>query len=97
MYQRTPVTPEEHLVAERDVHPVQVRISTSPAEGFWRVSVAALDASRQVSTTTVADEDSFLWPLIQGAVAGDDPAWGHLAHWGHCALNGRSARLHAAG
>lgn len=91
---------DERLIAEQrielDPDPVEVRISTDPAEGFWRVQVAYCGGERRVSTTTVTGDDSFLWPIIRDAVNGDQPAWRHLAHWGHGAMAGRGARLRAA-
>lgn len=91
----------ELLVAERSValrdDPLHVRISTDHSEGFWRVRVADPAAGRHVSTTTVDGDDSFLWPLIRDAVAGESVAWRHLAHWGHGALCGRTSGLRPAG
>lgn len=91
----------ETVVAERRVQltvdRLDVRISTHAAEGFWRVHVADSRATRQVSTTTVGGDDTFLWPLIRAAVNGDEPAWQHLAHWGHHVMHGRSTGLRTAG
>ncbi len=90
----------ETVIAERRVDvgtdPLDVRISTHASEGFWRVHVASATSTREVSTTTVDGDDSFLWPLIRDAVAGHDPSWQHLAHWGRGAMTGRGAGLRSA-
>ncbi len=91
---------DETVIAERRIDlgadPLQVRISNHASEGFWRVQVHDPASAREVSTTTVDREDSFLWPLIRDAVAGDAPSWQHLAHWGHTAISGRGASLRSA-
>lgn len=78
----------ETVVAARDVtvrpdHLINVQISEDPAEDFWRVQVRNASTSRQMSSTTVGDADSFLWHLIQAAIDGDAKAWHELARWGH--------------
>jgi hypothetical protein len=90
----------ETIIAERRIavgsDPLDVRISTHTTEGFWRVHVASPSSTREVSTTTVDGDDSYLWALIRDAVAGHDPSWQHLAHWGHGAMTGRGSGLQRA-
>ena len=90
----------ETLIAERRIalgaDPLDIRITTDPSEGFWRVHVQDPSSARQVSTTTFDGEESFLWPLIRDAVAGNAPAWQHLAHWGRGSLSGRRAGVSQA-
>ncbi|MCU4186838.1 hypothetical protein K6U06_20905 [Acidiferrimicrobium sp. IK] len=91
---------DETVIAERHIDlgtdPLHVLISTDTAEGFWRVQVQDPASTREVSTTTMDGEDSFLWPLIRDALAGDAPSWQHLAHWGQGALSGRGPGLRSA-
>jgi hypothetical protein len=82
---------EEKLIAERDVlmnenQKLSVRISVHEAEDFWRVDVRHPAAARGVASATVSSGESYLMPLIHGAVSGDQAAWHHLARWGHANL-----------
>ena len=91
----------EELVAEQHVplgqrRTVRVRISQNAEEEFWRVQVSDPGAARGRISTTVGTGDSFLMKLIQEAVSGDQPAWYHLAQWGHTGLTRPSTGFRAA-
>ncbi|MGH9055081.1 MAG: hypothetical protein ACRDYY_04340 [Acidimicrobiales bacterium] len=81
----------EQLVAERvvEIHDNQtlnVRISQHAVEEFWRVDIQSLGLTRGTTTTTVGFGDNFLVHLIHDAIRGEQPAWRHLAEWGHANL-----------
>lgn len=65
---------------------LSVRISQDLEEQFWRVDVTGAAGCRGTMTTTVSESDSFLKHLIDGAIGGEDAAWGHLADWGQHSL-----------
>lgn len=78
---------EEQFLAQCDVsvhdrRTLTVMISEHRGEGFWRVAVTDLHASRGRTSATVTSGDGFLMPLIERALAGERAAWQHLAQWG---------------
>jgi hypothetical protein len=91
----------EQLVAEQHVslrerQTLSVRISQHAAEDFWRVQVSNPATARGSLSTTVGAGDSFLMNLIEEALGGYQPAWHHLAQWGHANLTRPAAGFRAA-
>ena len=76
---------------------LSVRISVHEDEDFWRVDVRHPKAPRSAMSATVSSGESYLTPLIHGAVSGDQAAWHHLARWGHANLTRPTKGFHAGG
>ena len=76
---------------------LSVRISLHEDEDFWRVDVRHPATARGVMSATVSPGETYLMPLIHGAVSGDQAAWHHLARWGHANLTRPAKGFRAGG